>query len=386
MRVIYFSTSYTPHDHRFLSALANTPHRVYYLRLENEGRATERRPVPPNVEQVQWAGGHAPFHWRDVPRLAVDLRRVVRQIRPALIHAGPVQTCAFLSTLTGFHPILTMSWGFDLMQDADQSAWWRWVTRFTLRRSTFFTSDAEVTRQRAIAFGMDPDRTVVFPWGVDLKSFSPSRAARSAVTRVRSGYRRKGHRDPSRLSGGRDDFVILCNRSWEPRYGVDVLARAFAQAAKKNPRLNLILIGGGSQARVIRQILGDGDAGSRVVFSDHVPGSDMPRWYRMADVYVSPSHVDGSSVSLMEALACGVPSLVSDIPANREWIRHNVNGWLFADGDVGELTERILALAAGRGKFVGIRRAARALAVRKADWSKNFPVLLEAYEKAVKLN
>ena len=62
----------------------------------------------------------------------------------------------------------------------------------------------------------------------------------------------------------------------------------------------------------------------------------------MADLYISASHVDGSSVSLMEALACGLPCVVSDIPANKEWVTDGVNGWIFPDGDVDALAEIIL--------------------------------------------
>jgi glycosyltransferase involved in cell wall biosynthesis len=68
----------------------------------------------------------------------------------------------------------------------------------------------------------------------------------------------------------------------------------------------------------------------------------------MADLYISPSHVDGSSVSLMEALACGLPALVSDIPANQEWVSEGVNGWLFPDGNADILAEKILAVIAQR--------------------------------------
>ena len=50
--------------------------------------------------------------------------------------------------------------------------WWRWVTHYTLRRSTFFVSDAQVTRNRARRLRYGPSaRTVVFPWGVDLEKF-----------------------------------------------------------------------------------------------------------------------------------------------------------------------------------------------------------------------
>ncbi|HUH96495.1 MAG TPA: glycosyltransferase family 4 protein [Anaerolineales bacterium] len=374
MRVLYFSRDYTPHDHRFLSALAETEHEVFYLKLERNPRQTEDRPVPSQIQQVLWKGGAGSFRWRDVPRLTLDLKRLLREIKPDLIHAGPIQTCAFLAVLSGFQPILTMSWGFDLMQDAGRNAWMKWITRYTLQRSTYFASDAQITRDRAVAFGADPGRTVIFPWGVDLRHFSPERSA----VRTRAPGRR-----PKTPDAGRKPFVLFCNRSWEPRYGVEVLAKAFVEVAKQRRDVSLLLLGGGSQANLIRQILLNGGALERVQFGGQVSQRDLPRWYRLADLFVSPSHVDGSSVSLMEALACGLPALASDIPANQEWVREGVNGWLFPDGNPDILAEKILAVIAQRRKLPRIGRAARRSAEERADWKQNFAKLLEAYEQTI---
>src|SRR5512141_2285547 len=148
MRILYFSKDYSTHDHRFLSALAKTEHQVFYLKLEGGSRQVEDRPVPAEIEQIRWAGGTRSFRWRSVPRLLLSLQSVVRELEPDVMHAGPIQTCAFLAALSGFRPLLTMSWGFDLMQDAERNAWWRWVTRYTLRRSMFFVSDAQITRAK----------------------------------------------------------------------------------------------------------------------------------------------------------------------------------------------------------------------------------------------
>jgi glycosyltransferase involved in cell wall biosynthesis len=113
---------------------------------------------------------------------------------------------------------------------------------------------------------------------------------------------------------------------------VDVLAKAFVKVAAQNPDVNLLLLGGGSQGAKIRQILTNGGVMDRVHFGGQISHTDLPRWYHMADLYISPSHVDGSSVTLMEALASGLPCLVSDIPGNKEWIEDGVNGWLFRMG------------------------------------------------------
>jgi glycosyltransferase involved in cell wall biosynthesis len=361
MKIIYFSKNYTPHDYRFLSSLSKTGHGVFFLQLEANHRQTEDRPVPENVRQILWAGGKREFRWSDVPRLVLDLRRVIREIQPDLIHAGPIQNCAFLVALSGFRRLLAMSWGYDLVMDADKSAWMRWVTRYTLRRSAFFTCDANVTREKAIAFGMNPESTVVFPWGVDLQYFTPKTFKRPNVR----------------------TFTLFCSRTWEPIYGVDVLAKAFVKVANENPNVNLILLGGGSQGGHIRQILMNGGVMERVHFGGQVSQRDLPRWYHMADLYISPSHVDGTSVTLLEALASGLPCLVSNIPGNREWVEEGVNGWLFRDGDADNLAEKILLAIKNRRSWGRMGKAARKIAEERADWRKNFGKLLEAYEQVV---
>jgi len=373
MRILYFSRNYTPHDFRFLYSLSKTEHEIFYLKLEANQRQVEDRPVPENVQQVLWAGGQREFRWSDLPRFALDFRRVVKRLKPDIVHAGPIQTCAFIAVLSGFHPILTKSWGYDLVKDADSSRWMQWVTRYTLKRSAFFTSDANVTRDKAVSFGMKPENIVVFPWGVNIERFHPVKEERGKKKATSSKKKLSVSSKQSK------EITLFCSRTWEAIYGVDVLAKAFVKVAQTNPNVNLILLGGGSQGANIRRILMNGGVMERVHFGGQVGQRDLPRWYHMADIYISPSHVDGSSVSLLEALACGMPCLVSDIAGNKEWVEEGVNGWLFRDGDVDDLAEKILLTIKSRRSWGRIGKTARMIAEERADWKKNFGKLLEAY-------
>jgi L-malate glycosyltransferase len=257
----------------------------------------------------------------------------------------------------------------------------RWVTGYTLRRSAFFTSDANVTREKAVSFGMKPENIVVFPWGVNIERFAPKKEERGKKE-VASQKRLSEPVEGSKVEGQKG-VALFCNRTWEPIYGVDVLAKAFVKVASVNPDVNMILLGGGSQGGHMRQILMKGGAMERVHFGGQVGQRDLPRWYHMADIYISPSHVDGSSVSLLEALACGLPCLVSDIPGNKEWVEEGVNGWLFRDGDADDLAEKILLAIKNRRSFGRIGKAARKTAEERADWKKNFGKLLEAYDHVI---
>ncbi len=366
MKILYFSLDYTPHDQRFLSALSKTEHDVYYVRLQRGSRQTEDRPIPEKIKVVRWAGGKRAFSWLELPKMVLDFRRVATEIQPDLVHAGPIQTCAFIAALSVYKkfPILCMSWGFDLMKDVDRGAGWRFATRYTLKCSSFFTSDAFITRSKAVAFGMNPGKTVVFPWGVDLDHFQTAPRLQPV--------------------GQSSDFTIFCNRSWEVNYGVDILAKAFVITAQQRPEARMLLLAGGSQGPVIRQILEDSKVQDRVQFAGQIGQNDLPNFYRKADLYISPSHIDGSSVSLMEALACGLPCLVSDIPANKEWVTEDQNGWLFPDGNAEVLAEKIMNAIDHKRSLEQISLNARKTAETKADWSANFSKLLFAYEETVK--
>lgn len=342
---------------------------MHYLRLEQQNRPLEHRPLPARVEQVAWEGGKSPAGWRDYPRLLRGVRRVIRDLKPDVIHAGPVQSAGFLAALSGFRPLVTMSWGSDLLMDADRSAWMRWVTRYTLSHTTVLAGDCRAVQDKAATFGFSPERAVLFPWGVDLQRFQPGNAV---AFRARQGWQ--------------NAFVVLSLRTWEPLYGVDVVVRGFARAARQRPQLRLLLLGGGSQAGLLHYILQQEGVLEQVYFGGQINGDELPLYYQAADVYVSASHSDGSSVSLMEALASGLPALVSDIPGNREWITSGQEGWLFPDGDDQALAVGILRALDMGASLDEMRSSARSLAEKRANWRVNFQRLLAAYDLALSLH
>jgi L-malate glycosyltransferase len=371
-RVLYFSRDYSTHDHRFLTALEKTGLEIYYLRLESRGHALEDRPLPPTVEQVQWVGGDRPVRLKDGLRLLLDFKKVLKKINPDLVHAGPIQTAALLVALTGFKPLVSMSWGYDLLVDAQKNISWAWATQYALQHSSVMIGDCQTVRQTAVSYGMSQDRIVTFPWGVDLQHFSPGK---------------DGQQDPAqefhaRLGWGKDTFVLLSTRSWELIYGVDILAEAFVLAARQHPELRLMMLGNGSLAARLHQIFMRGEVADFVVYPGQVKQAELPKYYRAADLYVSASHSDGTSISMLEALACGCPVLLSDIPGNMEWVKPGEQGWLFHDGNALDLAEKMVKAIENQKLLAVMRREARCLAEKRADWNKNSQEILSAYRLA----
>ncbi len=364
MKIIYFTRDYSPHDARFLIALAETTHQVLLMRLE--GSPGEKRTLPKGIREVEWQGGKKAARWHDYPSLLRDFERVIHEEKPDLMHAGPIQRVAILPALSGYRPLVSMSWGSDLLHDAEKSTWSRWIARFVLAHTSILVGDCQAVKDKAMELGFPMEKVVLFPWGVDLKHFSPGEANE---LREKLGWNKH--------------LILLSNRSWEPIYGVDLVVRAFAEATHKNPHLRLLLLGDGSQKAGILELITSLGLKEKVYLAGRISQQDLPEYYHAADLFLSASHSDGSSVSLMEAMACGKTMVVSDIPGNREWVTDQENGWLFSDGDQNELARKIIEAANNGNRRIDYGKKNRMLAEKRADWKQNFQKLLMAYEQAI---
>jgi glycosyltransferase involved in cell wall biosynthesis len=364
MRVLYFSDSYGPHDFRFLAFLAGSGCEVLFLQ-RRLGHVFETRPLPDGVTPLAPLDPEGGRPRRLGITLVEGLRRTLSETAPDIVHAGPIQPCAWLAARAGSDRLVSMSWGSDLL-DSAAFGLGRWQAAAALRRTSVFLGDCESVRRRAIALGMDERRTVIFPWGVDLDRFRPGR---EGGARERLGWQGK--------------LVLLCLRSWEPGYGVGTVVEAFLRSARDIPALRLILAGTGSlRTFMIDRIEASGLA-DRFWLPGRVPYDELPMVYHTADVYVSASHSDGSSVSLLEAMACGLPAFVSDIPGNREWVEDGAAGRWFDPCDAAAL-EALMREAPHRiAELEQFGLQGRAVVEARADWRRNAPILLQAYDMAL---
>ncbi len=136
-----------------------------------------------------------------------------------------------------------MSWGFDVLMEAEASDRARWIARFALRNADMLLCDCRAVREKASEIHpLDQDRVLELPWGVDLEAFRPGPPAEE-----------RG----ARFGWGEEAFVILSTRAWEPLYGTETLLEAFRLAFESNKRLRLVLAGSGSLSPRVRDFASD---------------------------------------------------------------------------------------------------------------------------------
>jgi len=352
MKILYFSRTYSPHDFRFLSAIADGGHQAFLVRLQKEPSNETIPSLPKGSEEVPWPG---------------KLKPLIEWVNPDLIHAGPLTSCGYLAAKSGFQPALQMSWGSDLLWEARRNPLAGWRAKYALRRASAVIGDCEAVRSAALALGAPSARTVMFPWGVDLDRFNPKGG--DGGLRARLGWQ--------------DKFVLLHLRAWEPLYDPLAVAKAFSRAAQRELSLCLLMPGAGKLASRIYTVFEQHKVLDRVHMPGQLTPAELPEIYRASDLYISASQSDGSSVSLMEALASGLPALVSDIPGNREWVQPGKQGWLVRVKDQHALADLILRAAAQPGQLKLLGQQARLTAEGRADWAQNKQSLYKAYDMAL---
>jgi len=365
LNLLYFSRGYTTHDRRFLQAFVDSQCIVNYMRLSAE--RLDQRALPQGINSINWIGDtRPPTKRQDYLRYRAPLQRILSEINPEVILAGPVQTSAFLVALTGYKPLVSMSWGSDLLVDADSSDTMREVTSYTLRHSAAVLGDCQAVRDKVHALTpMPDDQIVTFPWGIDLERFSPHSSALSL----------------RRDLGWGDSPILISTRTWEPLYCLDVLVRAFGIVREWHPEARLILLGDGSQGPMIHSLISELNLDNYIHAPGRVSYELLPEYFCLSDIYVSSALSDGTSISLLEAMACGLPVIVANSHGNKEWVKQGENGWLFSGDDQAALVAALDEALSSKANFAQLKSANVSLARAKADWTKNFPQLLELFRR-----
>jgi glycosyltransferase involved in cell wall biosynthesis len=160
-----------------------------------------------------------------------------------------------------------------------------------------------------------------------------------------------GSRDAARLATGITGapavlWVGHLNDNKDPLTVLD----GFARMAAKVPEARLYLAYGNAPLMdaVRRRIDGDGRLADRVHLLGNVPHAEVETLMRAADVYVSGSHAESCGFALLEAMACGIAPVVTDIPSFRELTGNGAVGRLYPAGDVTACAEALLGAARNR--------------------------------------
>jgi glycosyltransferase involved in cell wall biosynthesis len=150
---------------------------------------------------------------------------------------------------------------------------------------------------------------------------------------------------------------------------------------KAVPNVRIILCGDDPLRNKFERFVKNCGIEDRVHFAGFVDNDGLPKYYNSADIYVSTSLSDGTSLSLLEAMASGLPVVVTDVPAIKEWVQDGKNGFVVPRRDSKTLAKKIVQLLQDetRQKEFGDKNIK--IAKERADGDKNFEKLERIYTR-----
>ncbi|NIT59060.1 MAG: glycosyltransferase, partial [Aliifodinibius sp.] len=293
------------------------------------------------------------------------VKALLKQIKPDILHSHYLTSYGLLGALSGFTPLIATAWGSDVLATPQNSFIYRLLLRYTLSRCNIVTSDSafmgdEVMRKYHLA----PDRMKIIPLGVDLTTFNHA----------------------ERSWPEQPPFILLSMRFLDANANLQSLIKALPAVTVHIPDIKLIVTHHGPELSALKQLVKHLDLENIVAFQGLIPHHEVAVHLKQADLYFSLLNSDATSVNLLEAMACGSFPIVSDIPANREWISDGENGYIVSPQASDDLAKKIIS--ALKLPHLRIRAAKYNWDVinQKANWESNMQAVFDIYNQQLSVS
>jgi len=366
MILCFVADARSMHTQRWVQYFAQKGHEVHLITYDPMDH-----PIDGVIEHVipSWGRNMNLSFW---PR-QVAINRIIRRIKPDLIHAHFITKYGFHIPFSGNYPKIVTAWGDDVLILPRSSRILYFFTRHVLRSvDLIYAVSHDIQNHIINDFEIPIGKVHYLPFGVDTDLFFPKIPM---------------HND------NQDIVVVFSNRRFFPVYDISTLIDGFAKAYASDRRLRLILkMDGPDEEKHREQVkslnLSDIILFKKKTFCTNINYADIPDDYRNADIYITTSLSDGTPVSLLEAMASGLPCIATSVGGIPEWIEDTKTGLLITPGSPEETAQAILTLAADPSLCSRIGSAARDLIIRNGQWKnlmaqaeKDYQALIETYRR-----
>lgn len=288
-----------------------------------------------------------------------------KEIRNLILKWNPIAVHAHQANSVGWHaarsvkskhvPFVLTLWGSDVLLLPSQSFLHKWMVSWTLGKADAWTADAKVLLEAAELLSPKVVQTELIPVGID--------------------------RAKNKIPAVREKRILSC-RLHKPLYRVDAIIRAFSLLPDVYSNWILEVAAEGPETPALIKLSEELDVVKRVEFTGMLSSDALISSYQRASIFVSVPESDGTSVSLLEAMYYGCLPVVSDLPANKEWITDQANGLMVKS--MNSLMEQLIMaiemidaeIFPSKGMIFNKR-----LIEEKAMFDKNIETLVGLYNK-----
>jgi glycosyltransferase involved in cell wall biosynthesis len=235
-----------------------------------------------------------------------EIKKQIELFQPSIIHIHQANSYAFFALLAcrkSFIPTVLTAWGSDVLLLPKSNFLLKKMVQFNLRNADFLTSDSIYMAQEMEKIAPLKNRIIIANFGIDV---TPTNCEK--------------------------ENIVYSNRLHKKLYRVDKIIEAFSLFyTNNNTDWKLVIAATGTETDTLKIKAAELNLEHAIEFVGWIQKEDNEKWYSKAKIWVSIPESDATSISLLEAMACGCIPVVSDLPANREWIQSGLNGIIVND-------------------------------------------------------
>lgn len=236
-----------------------------------------------------------------------EIIAMLNEIKPDYINAHYITsygTIAVLSTLFYIRKctIILSAWGSDILITPYKNKLYYYLTKFILNNANFITSDSFYMSNHIKKIA-HKDNILTFPFGIE---------ELPVINKEEKDYN-----------------IYFSNRGLDKNYNIDKIVEAFKSIKNQNNSAKLYIAATGQEESSLKKLVSKLELDNSVKFLGWLNGTEMAKYYKISGFYFTLPTSDSTSVSLLEAMSYGCIPIVSNIPANLEWIKDGENGFVY---------------------------------------------------------
>jgi len=355
MKICFLAGANSVHSHKWVKYFAEKGHDVHWISFTKNTQGT--------IDRASFYQISVPF-----PFNFFKLRKIVKKINPDIFHAHYAGVNGFLASLCNVHPFVLTAWGSDVLI-AGKSKFQSFFVKYALKKADLITCDGKNSEEAIVNLGINLKKIKMIYFGVDVLKFSPGQKSIGIIEKLEMV--------------GCPSVISL--RNFEPIYNIETLINAIPSVLKEVSKVKFILAGKGSQEENLKKLVKKLNISKSVNFVGLISQNDLPKYLRSCDVYVSTSLSDGGiASSTAEAMACGLPVVITNFGDNKEWVKDGESGFLVPLKTPDVLAEKIIYLLKNPEKRLELGINAVKIIEEKDNYYKEMEKMENIYKELIK--
>ena len=293
------------------------------------------------------------------------LKKIISDFKPDILHSYYASSYGFIGALVNFHPFYISAWGSDVFTFPRRSIFSRFILKYSLSKADRIFSTSKIMAKELKKYSSKYIH--VIPFGVDLNVFIPNKKDESNTNK---------------------NFVIGTIKSLEEIYGIENLIRAFKllNNNSRDLKVKLLIVGEGTLKNYLKNLCNDLQISDKVEFTGRVSHPNIVNYLHRIDIAVFLSKQESFGVSVIEAMACEIPVIVSKADGFKEIVENEENGIFVDSENLTEISDKISKLIFDENLRSQLGANGKRKVEQHYNWNENVAQMINVYHETINLN